>query len=216
MTADPLAQAAGLLPPVVKAKEALMSRTYQVLAVLLAGAACAAQAQVTRPAPASPPPVVSITAVPTAPTPEMQRLMASAQELREAIGSLAQKTPGPERDVAIAKAREALARTQQAMATLPPAYRRTVPASTSSQGYDASVKALMAAADTLRESIHAMAREPAGEARNQAIRDANRALLDTQVAMANAYDATAYPPQTTTLGAAPLHCAWVGSMWACS
>lgn len=69
------------------------------------------------------------------------------------------------------------------------------------QGYDASVQALMRAADSLRDSIHAMAREPASPTRNEAIREANRALLRTQSAMVNAYDYTAFGGDTRTLGA---------------
>jgi hypothetical protein len=46
----------------------------------------------------------------------------------------------------------------------------------------------MKAADRLRQSVQAMAQQPAGERRNQAIFDANRALWDTQEAMASAYD----------------------------
>jgi hypothetical protein len=68
-------------------------------------------------------------------------------------------------------------------------------------GYDASVQALMRAADSLRDSIHAMAREPATAERNQAIEDANQALMETQSAMANAYDTTAFGGDTRTLGA---------------
>jgi len=97
-----------------------------------------------------------------------------------------------------------------------PATVSTAVPSPASAGYDQSVRALMAAADSLRASIHVMAREPAGEQRNQAIRDANRALIETQVAMANAYDATAFPHRTATMGAGPLQCAWLGTMWGCS
>ena len=176
-----------------------------------------AQAQATRPdATVAPPPIVSIAVVPTTDSPEMQRLTATTQELREAIQLLAQKTPGPERDLAISKAQSALSRTQQAMLTLPPEYRRTLAPPQVTGGYDAAVRALMDAADSLRKSVQGMAQEPAGERRNQAIREANRALLDTQVAMTNAYDATAFPPHTVTLGAAPMQCAWLGTMWGCS
>ena len=88
-------------------------------------------------------------------------------------------------------------------------------------GYDASVNRLMNAADDLRASVQAMAREPAGPSRDRAIQAANQALLDTQVAMTNAYDHAAFGSQTTTLGAGPaagarvLHCAPLGAMQAC-
>lgn len=195
-----------------------MSRTNHVLAAVLATVACAAQAQVTRAAqPPSNPPVVAITAAPSTSSAEMQRLMASAQQLRDSIQALSQKTPGPERDLAIAKAQEALLKTQRAMLDLPPEYRTRTATLAPSGGYDPSVQALMNAAESLRKSIQAMAREPAGERRNQAIREANRALLDTQVAMANAYDVTAFPPHTATLGAGPatMQCTWLGTMWGC-
>lgn len=101
----------------------------------------------------------------------------------------------------------------------------TVPAERASAqpGYDASVRRLMNAADDLRASVHAMAQEPAGPSRDRAIQAANRALLETQVAMTNAYDHAAFGPQaaTTTMGAgaAPgtrvLHCEPLGAMQAC-
>jgi hypothetical protein len=77
----------------------------------------------------------------------------------------------------------------------------------------------MQSADDLRASIHALARKPAGPERNQAIRDANRALLDVQSAMANAYDVTAFGPAastaTTTVAISQLECDRVGTMLAC-
>jgi hypothetical protein len=88
--------------------------------------------------------------------------------------------------------------------TVQPAQTASVPATT---GYAPSVQALMHAADSLRDSIHAMAREPASPERNQAIAQANRALLDTQVAMVNAYDHTAFGGDTHTLGAGSAHLA---------
>jgi hypothetical protein len=129
-------------------------------------------------------------------TQAMQALQDSAQRLRESIQQLAQKAPGPERQVALDRARAALLKTQQAMLDLPPS-DRVVGTVSSTAEYDASVKKLMAAADSLRGSIQEMATQPAGPGRNQAVRDANRALLDTQAAMANAYDLTAFPRERT-------------------
>jgi hypothetical protein len=196
-----------------------MSRPIHALAVVLGIAAGAAHAQSpAAPPPLTAPPVVTIVTAPTPASPEMNRLMTTSQQLRDAIQALAGKPPGTERDIAIAKAQEALLRTQQAMRDLPAEYRASTASAIPPRGYDASVRTLMGAADSLRQAIHAMAREPAGERRNQAIREANRALLDTQVAMANAYDATAFPARgtaTTTLGAGPSHCIWLGSMWGC-
>src|SRR5205085_9634363 len=119
-----------------------------------------------------------------------------AQRLRESIQQLAQKPPGPEREVALKEARAALLRTQQAMVDVPPS-ERVVGTVSSTAGYDESVRKLMAAADGLRDAVQEMATQPAGARRNQAIRDANRALLDTQTAMANAYDLTAFPSERT-------------------
>jgi|KBSMisStandDraft_5_1062788.scaffolds.fasta_scaffold163153_2 ABC-type transporter Mla subunit MlaD len=47
------------------------------------------------------------------------------------------------------------------------------------------VEDLQAAAQRLRDAIHAMAQAPAGPQRNQAIRDGNRALMEVNEAMAN-------------------------------
>ena len=148
-------------------------------------------------------------------TPAMRRLTDAAQHLRESIRAMARKPAGPERDAAIAEANRALLATQRAMLELPPQMRVT--GMTDTTGYDASVKKLMQTADTLRDSIHAMASEPAGPRRNEAIRDANRALLDTQVAMATAYDATASRDQghSVTMGGPPRDCVRLGSMLGC-
>ena len=197
-----------------------MTSRCKVLAAVLATLAGASQAQVPgNPGVATPPSTraaVVTTTTTTASSAAMQRLDATAQELRQAIGLLARKPPGAERDVALAEAQKALLKTQQAMIDLPPEYR-IITTARAPQGYDPSAKELMAAADSLRDSIHVMAREPASERRNQAIRDANRALLDMQASMANAYDATAFAPQTTTLGAGPaMQCVWLGTMWGCN
>jgi hypothetical protein len=148
-------------------------------------------------------------------TPAMRKLRDAAQHLRESIQAMAQKAPGPERDLAIAQANEALLTTQRAMLALPPQLRAH--GTVDEAGYGESVKTLMKAADTLRDSIHAMARQPAGPGRDQAIRDANRALLDTQVAMVNAYDNGGLPQQTTQtrrMGANG-HCVPLGPMRGC-
>lgn len=123
-------------------------------------------------------------------TESMQKLTQAAQQLRESIQLMAQKKhPGADRDAAISQAQAALLDTQRAMLELPPEMRSWGSVSTAS--YDESVKKLMKAADSLRDSIQEMAQKPAGDARNQAIRQANEALLETQSAMA-----LAYTPQT--------------------
>jgi sporulation protein YlmC with PRC-barrel domain len=53
----------------------------------------------------------------------------------------------------------------------------------SSPEYTASMKRLQSSAQKLRESIQAMAQQPAGERRNQAIKEAQQALYDTNQAM---------------------------------
>jgi hypothetical protein len=118
-------------------------------------------------------------------TASMQRLQEAADRLRQSIQALAQKPPGPDRERAIAEAHDALLGTQQAMMALPPELRSSGTVSTA--GYDESVRKLMQSADSLRTAVQAMAQQPAGKGRNQAIREANRALLDAQAAMVAAY-----------------------------
>jgi hypothetical protein len=156
-----------------------------VAAVLAAAAAAAAAGQQSSTAPAaeSRPIVLSTQPVYTQP---MQRLQQAAQRLRESIQAMAQKAPGPEREAAIQEAQKALLRTQTAMLDLPPELRSW--GSVSNEDYDRSVRKLMGAADSLRQSVQAMADQKAGPGRNDAIRAANQALLDTQAAMASAYD----------------------------
>ena len=191
-----------------------MSHAVSTLIVALglsAAAGAFAQSATVRPVPDAANRVVVVEGTPS---PAMRRLMATADTLRTSIRELAGRPPGPERDRALREAHRALQTTQQAMLDLPPEYRPLAPAA-SGAGYAGSVRNLMTAADTLRDSIHAMARQPAGEARNQAIRDANRALLETQAAMANAYDVTAFPPRAATLGAGPARCVQLGTMEGC-
>lgn len=191
-----------------------MSHAASTLIVALglsAAAGAFAQSATVRPLPDAASRVVVVEGTPS---PAMRRLIDTADTLRTSIRELAGRPPGPERDRALREAHRALQTTQQAMLDLPPEYRPLAPTA-SGAGYDGSVRNLMTAADTLRDSIHAMARQPAGEARNQAIRDANRALLETQAAMANAYDVTAFPPRAATLGAGPAKCVQLGTMEGC-
>jgi hypothetical protein len=114
----------------------------------------------------------------------MDELRRAAQRLRESIQSLAQQPAGPQREVALKSAREALWDTQQAMADLPPELRiaRSTPSGVA-PNYAESMRDLQAAADRLYDAIHAMVRQPAGERRNDAVRQADEALRDTQTAM---------------------------------
>lgn len=203
-----------------------MQPKLPMVLLLLGVAAGTAQAQSFSAGPGT---VVESTTIVQPAGPGMDKLAASAQRLRDAIQLMAGKPAGPERDTAIAQAQAALRETETAMAQLPPAPVASTPAVRDTAGYDTSVRALMAAADALRASIHAIARQPAGPQRNQAIRDANRALLKTQVAMANAYDATSHPQGTNVLGAgqdghavtrtitvkSTTDCTRLGTMWAC-
>lgn len=128
-------------------------------------------------------------------TQSMQRLQDAADRLRQSIQTLAQKSPGPERERAMNEAHDALMRTQQAMMALPPEMRSS---GTISANYGESVKKLMKSADSLRQAIQEMAQQPAGERRNQAIQQAHRALWDTQSAMVAANQPGS---STNTMGA---------------
>jgi hypothetical protein len=112
----------------------------------------------------------------------MARLQEAAQRLRESIQAMAQQPPGPGRDKAIEQAHQALYDTQSAMIQLP-SELRTGPGSASQPNYTKSMDRLMQAAQKLRESVQAMAQQPAGEGRNKAADEAREALLETQQAM---------------------------------
>lgn len=169
-------------------------RTTLVIAAACAMAGGLASAQAPAGGSQSGSTVISTQPVHTA---SMQRLQEAAERLRQSIHSLAQKPPGADRERAIAEAHDALLRTQQAMMSLPPELRSSGTVSTA--GYDESVRKLMRSADSLRRAVQTMAQQPAGEGRNQAIREANRALLDTQAAMVAAYQPGS---STQSMGAA--------------
>lgn len=116
----------------------------------------------------------------------MEQLQRAAQRLRESIQSLAQQPAGPKREDAMKLAREALWDAQQAMIRLPPELR-SAPAVSSSNAvapnYDQSLKELTKASDRLYGAIHAMAKQPAGERRNQAMQEAREALFESEQAI---------------------------------
>lgn len=124
----------------------------------------------------------------------VEKLQKSAQRLRESIQAMAQKQPGADRDRAIEKAHDALFETQRAMAALSPEARAGVSGSGAGSGsgsgasYDQSVQKLMSAADSLRDSIIAISQQPAGQARDRAVEQAQQALWDTRLALVSAYD----------------------------
>jgi hypothetical protein len=137
---------------------------------------------------------------PVAVTHPMQKLQSSADHLRQSIQALAQKPPGLERDHAIAKAKEALLETQQAMIALP-ADARGAGAGTGS--YDTSVAELIRSADNLDAAIGAMASETPGAARDRAVQQASQALLATQIALATAQHPQGRTTSAMGAGAAP-------------
>jgi Beta/Gamma crystallin len=61
--------------------------------------------------------------------------------------------------------------------------RKASTASSSDADYSRSMERLTKAAQNLREAVQAMATQPAGQGRNEAMRQANDALLETQQAM---------------------------------
>jgi hypothetical protein len=146
--------------------------------------------------------VTSVAPVYTEPMMELQH---AAQRLRETIQALAQQPPGPRREQAMSDARRALYEAQEAMIQLPPQYRVSGVVATDGQinrtqpvrdsAFEDAVKELQAAADRLRDSIQAMAQEPAGARRDAAIRQADKALLETKAAMAWV---PGYPSRATT------------------
>ena len=110
----------------------------------------------------------------------MQQLQKATQDLREAIQAMAQKPAGPDRNRAIDEANEAILEAQRAMIALPPQLRQ---AGGAKQNEAREMEKLKSAAQRLRESVQAMAQQPAGERRNQAADQARQALFDTQQAM---------------------------------
>jgi hypothetical protein len=118
---------------------------------------------------------------------------------REAVQAMSQEPAGERRNNAIKQANEALLEVNQAMVSLPPEMRGQAGApvgSTSSSGigvgvvypksdadYTKAMEKLQKAAQQLRESIQAMAQEPAGARRDDAIKQAQQALYDTTQSM---------------------------------
>ena len=112
----------------------------------------------------------------------MSRLLEASDRLRQAVQDIAQQPAGERRNLAIEQANEALYDTQSAMAALPPELRSGA-GSSAQPNYTKSMERLQQAAQKLRESVQAMAQQPAGERRNKAAEEAREALLETQQAM---------------------------------
>jgi cell fate (sporulation/competence/biofilm development) regulator YmcA (YheA/YmcA/DUF963 family) len=110
----------------------------------------------------------------------VHELEAAAQRLRDAVHELAQAPAGPKRNEAIRQANRTLLEVQNAIAALPP---EIVVAAGKEGDYKQAMANLESAAQRLRDSAHTLAREPVGEERATAIKDVNKALIDTQQAM---------------------------------
>jgi hypothetical protein len=121
----------------------------------------------------------------------METLTHAAQKLREAIQAMADEPAGERRNRAIEEANEALFETHRAMAALPPELRV---GSTNSVDYSKSMERLQESADSLREATQAIAQQPPGDRRTQAIDQARQALFDIQQAM------VALPPDMRVAG----------------
>jgi hypothetical protein len=125
---------------------------------------------------------------------------------------MAQQPPGERRNQAIKEAHQALYDTNQAMIQLPPQMRSKDPPSadkgatgkTGSSGaggtagtsssmsdaeYSRSMEKLQKSAQELREAIQAMAQQPQGQRRDEAIMEAHDALFDLNQSM------TQLPPE---------------------
>jgi sporulation protein YlmC with PRC-barrel domain len=139
-------------------------------------------------------------------TESMKRLQAAAQKLRESIQAMAHAPAGESRDGAIKEAHQALYDTNQAMIQLPPELRSdpkppagAVGSTSTSAGaggsagssaaaasqaeYSRAMDKLQKSAQQLREAIQAMSQQPAGDRRNQAMKEAHQALYDANRAM---------------------------------
>lgn len=164
----------------------------KLIAAAVAAAVCgvaggaAAQAQTSQATTAN----VARAATTTNYSASMQRLLDAAQRLRESIQAMAQQPAGGGRNQAIAAAHEALMDAQYAMMLLPPDLREG--AGLEGTNETEAFERLRQAADQLRQSIQAMAQQPAGERRNAAARQANEALIETQIAMVS------LPPELRT------------------
>ena len=115
----------------------------------------------------------------------MQNLQRAAQRLRESIQALAQQQPGPQRDHALRRAHQALYDAQQAMIQLPPELRNAPPVRSGgvAPAYAESFEKLQQAANRLYDAMHAMAKQPAGERRNDAMQQARESLFETEQAL---------------------------------
>jgi hypothetical protein len=110
----------------------------------------------------------------------VHQLEAAAQRLRDATHEMAQAPAGPKRNEAIRQVNRTLLEVQNAIAALPP---ETIIAAGREGDYKLATDNLQAAAQRLRDSAHTLAREAVPDKRAAAIKDINKALIDTQQAM---------------------------------
>ncbi len=110
----------------------------------------------------------------------VEDLEAAAQRLRDAVHVMAQAPAGSQRNEAIKQANRTLLEVQNAIAALPPS---VVMAAGNEGHYKQATDKLEMAAQRLRDAAHALAKEPVGAQRADAMRDINKALIDTQQVM---------------------------------
>jgi hypothetical protein len=110
----------------------------------------------------------------------LENLEAAAQKLRDAVHALAQAPAGEKRNEAIRQANRTLIDVHAAMAALPPG---VITAAGNESSYKEAMDHLEMAAQRLRDSAHALAREPVGAKRADALKAINKALIDTQQVM---------------------------------
>lgn len=123
----------------------------------------------------------------------VKSLLAAAQMLRESIQKMAQAPAGEGRTKAIREGNEALMQVNAGIMALP---SRLLLAGGSGDDYSRAVSKMKGASDKLYAAVHALASEPASDARNRAIREVNQALADTNTAMVNGI----YLQQTDKMG----------------
>ncbi|MGZ5095907.1 MAG: hypothetical protein ACXWCY_07410 [Burkholderiales bacterium] len=110
----------------------------------------------------------------------VEDLEAAAQRLRDAVHSMAKAPAGTQRNEAIKQANRTLLEVQNAIAALPPG---VIAAAGNEGNYKQAMDRLEMAAQRLRDAAHALAREPVGAKRADAMKDINKALIDTQQVM---------------------------------
>ena len=158
--------------------------------------------------PAAPAAASSATTQPQAGSAEynaaLEHLQQAAQRLRDSIQAMAKEPAGERRNQAIKEAQDALLRANSALSAVYQPHMGSAPLApgasgvTSSAGggytggavypksdaeYTAAMENLLKAGQRFREAIQSMAQLQQGPQRDQAIKDAQQALVDTNAAM---------------------------------